>query len=113
MSEADEIDRSRGETLACDLTALDATQRSRRALLAETLRTRASRVVERPDGYALHLAGDRELLRQAGKWIELERKCCPFLELRLRRDEATGGAVLEITGSAEAKAFIAAQLEGP
>lgn len=98
------------ESFACDLTALDADQRSRRARLAEILRAKAIRVVERPDGYVVHLGHDQELARLAEELIQLEQKCCPFLNLRLGQDETSDGTVLEITGDVATKVFIAAEI---
>lgn len=96
--------------LFCDLSALDHTQRARRAELAEIVRANTVRVDEGPNGYTLHLRRDDEVVRKAEELVGLERKCCSFLALGLSRDAVTGDTVLEVNGGDGAKAFIAAEL---
>ena len=93
--------------IVCDLEALDATQRARRAELAAVIRANVARVVETSNGYALHLRRDDGVVRKAEELIALERLCCRFLTLSLHRDAMTGDTVLEIGGEGEVKAFIA------
>lgn len=38
---------------------------------------------ELPRGFALQVSGARLTIAQAGEWMLLEGKCCPFLELTL------------------------------
>jgi len=97
--------------LFCDLGALDPAQRARRAELARLVRANTTRVVEGAIGFTLHLRRDDAVLRQAAEFVELERKCCSFLELVLREDAATGDTVLEVGGGVGAKAFIVAEME--
>ena len=96
--------------MACNLSALDAGQRSRRAELAALVRANTTRTVECPNGYELHLRRNDEVLHLAEELVVLEKKCCSFLALGLRRDETTGDTVLTVSGSRGAKEFIAAEL---
>lgn len=96
--------------IACDLLALDPDQRARRVQLAEAIRANVTRVVEISNGYELHLRPNDGVVRQAEELVALERKCCRFLTLGLRRDGTTGDWVLEVSGEGGAKAFIAVEM---
>jgi len=96
--------------IACDLSTLDSADRVRRAELAATIRSNIARLVETANGYQLHLRGDAEVARQAVELVALERRCCRFLSIDLRRDETTGDSLLEVSGVDGAKAFIAAEM---
>lgn len=97
---------TRDVPVACNLGALSAAERAQRSALATRIREQVVCVRETDDGYRLCLPADAALHRQALDLIGLERRCCPFLELRLvfRSDE--GPVYLDIGGSAEAKAFL-------
>ena len=96
--------------LFCDLSALDPTRRARRTELAEIVRANTVCVVEHANGFTLRLRPDDTVVRQAAELIELERRCCGFLTLGLRRDAATGGTTLEVSGGYGVKPFIAAEM---
>lgn len=108
MSE-DEADGSGriGRSLACNLSAFDETQRRRRALLGERLQVGMVDINELPDGYAFHLDAVSLAAQHVDEFIALEKRCCPFLRIDLRRGH--GGPVLEVGGGKDVKAFIAAQ----
>jgi len=97
-------------SIACDLTTLGSAERVRRADLAATIRSNTVRLVETANGYQLHLRGDAALARQAEELVALERRCCRFLTIELRRDESAGVWVLDVGGADGAKAFIAAEM---
>jgi pyridoxine 5'-phosphate synthase PdxJ len=97
--------------LYCDISALDPAQRARRAELAKIVRANTVRVTEDARGFTLHLRRDDAVIRQAEELIGLERRCCAFLALDLRRDAATGDTVLDVMGGEGAKAFIAAEMD--
>ena len=98
---------------ACDLSALDAAQRERRALLNEWLVAGAMGVSERPDGYDVHLEPGSPGAEHVEEFVALESLCCPFLRLRVAESPDHRGKVLEIRGEAGVKAFVAAELGIP
>src|SRR5437867_6667290 len=69
--------------LACRMSALTAQQQARRRELASRLRPIVDQVVPMADGYALRLPGQDDALMQAMEFINLERRCCPFLKFQL------------------------------
>jgi hypothetical protein len=94
--------------IACDLGALDAEGRRRRAELAARVASSAQSVEETADGYALRLAAADALCRDALEWILLERACCPFLRFALRFEPGAEALRLELGGEPGAKEFLAA-----
>jgi hypothetical protein len=96
-----------GCAIACDLGALTPAERARRAELAQQLVGAAVAVIEIEDGFALRLASDEPAAGDAFEWVQLERRCCPFLRFALRFEPAGGPIWVELGGSAEAKAFLA------
>ena len=98
-----------GDTpIACNLDALSAEERRQRAALADRLRGGTLRVQETTRGYRLHLNADPALYRDAVDFISLERRCCPFLELKLVFAEEEGPVYFDIGSGTEVKAFLAA-----
>lgn len=86
--------------LACDTTIATTTARSG---LGEDL----ARYIRRPvrdlaDGVEVHFAP--EAWHAAQRYVELESRCCGFLNLYLERHE--GDIVLKVTGRPEAKPWI-------
>ena len=97
---------TRDTPVACNLGALSAAERAQRSALSARVRERVVSVRETEGGFRLHLPGDATLYRQALDLIDLERRCCPFLELRLVFSSDEGPVYLDIGGNAEAKAFL-------
>jgi hypothetical protein len=97
------------EPFACDLFALTATQRQRHAALIEQLSRAIQSVQELPDGYAVGYSLDGATWSAVTEWIDLERRCCPFLSftLQLKPGEPLW---LQVTGPEGIKAFLAEEL---
>jgi hypothetical protein len=93
--------------IACNLGALTAPERERRAALARALVERAESR-ELADGYALRLAGVESLARESLDWLLLERRCCPFLRLELELEPDDGALWLRLRGGEGVKEFLAA-----
>jgi hypothetical protein len=102
--------------LACRLDALSATQRERHRKLSELLARAVSEARELPDGYELTLdlsrlprdtQGDPVCVVEVAEWVDLEARCCPFLDFAIRVRGAGGHNVsLALTGGASVKAFL-------
>jgi hypothetical protein len=99
---------SQTPVIACDLGALSAEERERRAALAQSLVAQAAAVRELADGYALELRGPAALARESLDWLLLERRCCPFLRLELELEPEDGPLWLRLRGGAGVKEFLAA-----
>jgi hypothetical protein len=94
--------------LACDLGALSDAERTRRAELAARVSARFRAVCETADGYAARLDADARLAQDTLEWIQLERRCCPFLRMELDFEPAAGPVWLRFGGGPGVKAFLAA-----
>ena len=92
--------------MSCDLGALDASERERRALLDEWMQVGLVEVIERPGGYVFWLDPETHIARNVEEFIALERRCCPFLELRVFNDPGHDGPAVEIGGSESIKGFV-------
>jgi hypothetical protein len=105
--------------LACDVNALSGPQRERHRTLGENLRGAVSGRGELANGYTLVLDLDRLPADSAGspfcvvevaEWVDLESRCCPFLEFGI--DVSGKGRVvrLRLTGGKGVKSFLRTEL---
>ena len=98
--------------LACDLSAISASDRPR---YHELRRAVAASVVgkrELADGLAIQIDIARIALPQLAEWISFERKCCPFFDFRIDLASGSGPVWLSLTGRAGVKEFITEAFAG-
>jgi hypothetical protein len=67
-------------------------------------------VTEDAEGYTFHYAPDVPPAAMIA-WVEMERKCCPFLRFTLDVPEEGGASRLRIWGVPGVKAFVAAEMK--
>ena len=92
--------------IACVMNAMSETQLTRYAELRERWQSQVLNVAELPDGYALRLPPESDMLLALAEFISLERLCCPFLQFELVL-EAEGKLLwLRLRGREGVKAFI-------
>jgi len=110
------------EPLACNVNALSAPQRERHRALGEKIRAAVVDRVELSNGYALILDFGRLPLDAAGapfcvvevaEWVDLEARCCPFLDFGIEVAGKGGPARLKLTGGKNVKAFLRTELGLP
>lgn len=94
-------------TIACNLNAFDAAERTRYNELVKRVRDAIGRRTEVSDGYAFELDGKRITLPETAEWMGMERLCCPFLTLQLRVTGTEDHWLVTLTGPAGAKALLA------
>jgi hypothetical protein len=108
-----------GEPLVCNLNALSATQRDRHHALSETLRGAVVERKELANGYELSLdltrlpADSRGLpfcVVEVAEWVDLEARCCPFLDFGIEVRGKGGLMKLRLTGGENVKAFLKTEL---
>ena len=96
------------QPIACNLNALNHTERDRLSALLDKLTTGAAHRQELPNGYAYEILPAKVSFREVAEWASLESRCCPFLNFRL---DLAGGAVrLQLTGGNGVKEFIQAEM---
>lgn len=67
-------------------------------------------VAEIESGFEYQFPADPDTLRLLYDWISLERKCCPFLTFTVSASHENEPILLQLTGNAEAKAFLSNEL---
>ncbi|HLX43117.1 MAG TPA: hypothetical protein VKR43_06770 [Bryobacteraceae bacterium] len=70
--------------VACDPTAIAATDRPRYSQLIKQLRSAVRDRHELSDGFVYELDSKAIALTEVAEWITLERLCCPFLTFNLQ-----------------------------
>jgi hypothetical protein len=95
--------------IACQLHALNASERARQKELLSVVRGKVRRVVELQDGFELELPSDPGSFMEVAEWVSLERRCCAFAEFAIesRRDESV---CVRLTGGPGAKAVLLAEM---
>ncbi len=73
----------RATEVACNPSAIPADERSRYTVLIDRLRTAIRERRELPDGYAFRLEGSGISFLETAEWLNIERLCCPFFDIRL------------------------------
>jgi hypothetical protein len=96
------------QPIACNLAALNHTERDRLSALLDKLTTGAVHRQELRDGYAYEIVPAKVSFREVAEWVSLESRCCPFLNFRI---DLAGRAVrLQLTGGSGVKQFIQAEM---
>ena len=96
--------------LACDMTALDATQRERHRTLLQEIHGAIVGTRELETGYILRFSPDSLTILRLAEFVDLERRCCPFLtfDVKLR---AGGALSLRLNGPEGTPEFLRAELD--
>ena len=107
-----------GPPLVCNVGALTAAQRARHRTLGEKLLGAVVRKAELPNGYELvfdlsrisDAQGRQYRVVEVAEWVDLESRCCPFLDFRI--DVVGKGAAVELrlTGPRNVKEFLRAEI---
>jgi hypothetical protein len=98
--------------LACDLSAISASDRPRYNELRRAVAASVVAKRELADGLAIQIDIGRIALPQLAEWISFERKCCPFFEFRIDLAPDSGPVWLSLTGRAGVKEFISEAFAG-
>ena len=98
-----------GSPIACNLGALDETQRERRAELAARLQDSVREIVPTADGYTFQLPSNDKILLEIAEFVLLERRCCPFLNFQISLNEGDDSITVGLTGRDGVKEFLAAE----
>jgi hypothetical protein len=94
--------------IVCNLNAFTPEQKRRHGALSKKLHGSVTSTRELDAGFALKLSNTKITVPEAGEWMLLEFKCCPFLEIALEPD--AGALWLRLTGRAGVKEFLRGEL---
>ena len=111
-----DLDAAFDEPLVCRLDALSSAQRARHQKLTAMLQRAVVGTRELPDGWELALdlsrlpadaQGDPVCVVEIAEWVDLEARCCPFLDFALGvRGQSAGTLSLALTGGPGVKEFL-------
>ena len=114
------VSTARGDRpLACRMDALDAKQQARHQLLGQRLKQSVVERVALPQGYALTLdlsrlprdsAGLPFCVVEVAEWVDLESRCCPFLDFGIDVRGEGGVVQLRLTGPPGVREFLEDEL---
>lgn len=93
------------QEISCCITALSTGERKKREELFAALARRIEGFEETESGYCFRL-GSAPVWLEVARFVDLERRCCPFFHFRLERDPEDRIS-LGLGGSPEAKVLLA------
>lgn len=95
---------------ACDMTAIEASQRGQHITTIDELFGAVTEIKELPNGYAFRLPDGSDIFTKTANFIMLERLCCPFFGFALEIEPEGGSIWLSLTGREGVKPFIVAEV---
>ncbi|MGH9364387.1 MAG: hypothetical protein ACRD1B_03860 [Thermoanaerobaculia bacterium] len=107
------------EPLVCRINALSPSARERHLVLGEKLRGAVVERIELDNGYALALDlgrlpldahGQPFCVVEVAEWVDLEARCCPFLDFGIDLSGKGGLVKLRLTGGKNVKPFLKTEL---
>ena len=90
--------------IACDMTALTATERHRYDSLRPRVLKALDNVQQTRTGFRVRI-GSSASVAEIAEWMEMERRCCAFLDIELSL-KADGTTWIEMGGSTAIEAFL-------
>lgn len=106
MNEIEKIKRFTEESEACNITALSAEQRKQHSESTIRLFSAVTKLEEEPDGYVFQMPSDSATFLEVSGWVDLDRKCCPFMDFSLTVGDETKPLTLGINGGGQVKEFL-------
>jgi hypothetical protein len=97
------------QVVVCSLSP--SARQARRENLLKELLGRAQERHELPNGYRLSFLPRADVLASIASMIEAERQCCRFLRFTLTVEPDAGPIVLDVTGPAGTREFLAAMAD--
>jgi hypothetical protein len=93
--------------LACNTRAFTAAERADWRKRLEQVMGSVTAARDLPDGYSLEIDPRQSSFVEVARWVELERKCCPFFIFELGMRGENGNIWLNLRGREGVKEFIA------
>src|SRR5207253_10886724 len=107
------------ETFVCRLDALSPAERERHQRLGEMMHRAVTDTAELPTGYAMTLdlsrlpvdaKGLSVCVVEVAEWVDLESRCCPFLDFEISLRDKGRHVTLRLTGGQNVKTFLRVEL---
>lgn len=93
-------------TLACNLSEIPAEERTAHVATIPQIFQTVEAVQEFDNGYAFQLSNQSGLWMMVARFVENERRCCPFLRFALVVEPNNGPIWLHLTGEGEVKRLL-------
>ncbi len=106
MNEIEKFNRFTEESDTCNITALTAEQRKKHSESTVRLFSVVTNLQEETNGYSFQLPSDSATFQEVSEWIDLERKCCPFMDFSLTIGDEKKPLTLRINGEGQVKEFL-------
>jgi hypothetical protein len=91
--------------IACDLTAIPASEREQHSATSRQIFQAAQEVQELPSGYSFRFNNEPGMFMELANFVENERLCCPFFRFALEVEPGGGPLWLHLTGGEGVKEF--------
>jgi hypothetical protein len=104
-ADADRIIRTESP-FYCNLDALTPNERSDYTALTARMGPAVAKTTEIKNGYVFYFDRARVTLVDIARWVEFERRCCPFFDFALSLDRNNGPMRLTLTGPRGVTVFI-------
>ncbi|MCF7803931.1 MAG: hypothetical protein K9N46_01345 [Candidatus Marinimicrobia bacterium] len=92
--------------IACDLSVFNETERERHAYLAEHFQSDVLGKEETDDGFRFKYPASQSHLERLILWIDMERRCCPFLDFKIEIKGNAETCWVSLTGNDGVKEFL-------
>ncbi len=92
----------------CNLKALTTAERTEHKTLTTRVLAAVTNTHELTNGYTFRLNADMTTT-DLTKWVDYERRCCPFFDVQLTWPRENGPVTLQLTGREGVKEFIRAE----
>jgi hypothetical protein len=103
--------QSAATPFACNLKAFTPAERADWRNRLNHVMLSVSAIRELADGYSFQVDPHRASFVDLARWVELERKCCPFFSFELGMRSNDGGIWLNLRGRQGVKEFLAADFQ--
>ncbi len=94
----------------CNRHAFTPAEREAHGRLSQELLAAVRETVELENGFALRMDGQSATLSNLARWVDGERRCCPFLRFEIDQEPQNGPRWLRLTGAPGVKDFLRAEL---
>jgi hypothetical protein len=94
----------------CNLKGFTPAEREAHNLLSQELLGSARETVELENGFALRMDIQMAPIATLARWVDGERRCCPFLRFEIDKEPQDGPLWLRLTGVPWVKDFLRAVL---
>lgn len=106
MNKIEEFNVFTEESDVCNISVLSSEQRKEHSEATVKIFSAVSKLEENADGYTFYVPLNDISFEDISEWVELETKCCSFMNFDLTLENESNLSVLKINGGEKAKDFL-------